>query len=307
MKQKQWKETKFSPWRPTLNPSHPQCPQRQGEEKKTKRNRQEKEKSQIFPPSCKAITSPRKLPSTFWAMSAITSIERRQVSLIVVTLLFVLVVLLVPRKTEQNLHNLLKCFGCDDFFPLLPFAPYYVVCKKCFLFAEVRETRNSMQVNWMATRWWLRAQTYFTRLICFESFIREFIMDVQRKRGRLQVWGNREGFQGVEQQLPTTKCFVVTFIKSIPLTNAFPIIIRTLLIPLRSPCRHSLAVQREERSEGCGVDWEAKQGGWEVVRPLNNVSICQRQVSSSELSLEKVNCILMSEWRRFHVALIITC
>lgn len=186
------------------------------------------------------------------------------------------------------------------FFTLLLFTPYYVVCKKCFLFAEVRETRHWMQGASMATRWWLRAQTYFTwEYVSNRLFGNSLWMlklkgsaGFKKRRGERGVNNNYKTILGNIDQKHSTR-------KSFP--NYNPNFVNLLAVPLLT----FLSWRKKDVWAGGG---EAKRRVvWEVVRPLNNVSICQRQVSSSELSLMKVSCNIKSETQRFHDALIITC
>lgn len=168
MKQKQWKETNFllDALHSTLLTLHPSCPQH--EEKDAKESSGKKNLkiwTHIFSSSisgglCKAITSPRILahPNHFDSreMSKITSFERRSqlVSLAVGALLFVLdshrPTVFQPVKPNRIWNNLLKCSKCHAFLRCCFSVLIMLFAKKCFLFAQVRETRHWMQERWMA-------------------------------------------------------------------------------------------------------------------------------------------------------------
>lgn len=68
------------------------------------------------------------------------------------------------KRHDMKQFVLLKCFQCHIIFYGSFTACYAWLC----LPVEVRETWNAEKHQ---TRWWLRAQTYFCWVICFESFI----------------------------------------------------------------------------------------------------------------------------------------
>lgn len=316
MKQKQWKETNFLPdalHSTLLTPPPPNT------RRKTKWESSGKENLKMWAHFSIIHFSPgyvRRLrhqgnlyhPNDidFWSRETppMTSLKLHSelFSLAVSASVFVLVApqICSPINPNRIWNNLLKCSECHDFLRCCFSLLITLFAKSAFyLLKYVKHGTECRELQWQ------HDDDCVPRHISLENMFRivhsgihygcsnsKEVRGLKKRRGERGVSNNYKVILGnIDQKHSTRKCF----------PNYNPNVINSLAVPLST----FLGWRKEE--VGVGGDEAKRRAVWEVVRPLNNVSICQRQVSSSELSLVKVSCSMKSERERFDDALIITC